>query len=270
MDTPLKRKIMRTVPLKERLPISMTVNGESPKSPDPVFRSIPFLHYADTRGAFVALRDMDMSTTAVVLFDEVPYRPDEGCVMVVYNGYNEPEGEETFEALKDALGTSDGVVCHARYKNSSLESVAAEITQYATQPIKSETTMSRALTPLEVQDVFLTEVANIAEEYANDEDLTSSEKCHGVAFSVLAAIDGSRGISPMQLVAIPAENTKQICIDQGEDFVQPGTILNPEFNLHTRYDLIRKDVMSGMPDDTEEIVSEAADELESLLDDIPF
>jgi hypothetical protein len=74
----------------------------------------------------------------------------------------------------------------------------------------------------------------------------------------------------MQLVAIPAENTKQICIDQGEDFVQPGTILNPEFNLHTRYDLIRKDVMSGMPDDVEEIVSEAADELESLLDDIPF
>lgn len=278
MDSPLKRRTMLNVRLLERMSSLMMLSNEYTEGTSLVTRSIPFLHYKDTRGAFDVTRDMEMNPVAVALFDTIPERPDEGSVLVVYNGYNEPYGEETWEAVKAALGTDSGVVTHTRFKNTTLESVAAEISQYANQPTKSEMNMSRPLTPLEVQDIFLTEVANIAEEYANDEDLTVSQKCHGVAFSVLATIDGSRGSSPMQLVALPPEAAKQVCIEQGEDFIQPGTIINPEFNLHTRYDLIRKDVMSGMPDDGEnaEQDSETVSGVpaESLLDDadedLPF
>lgn len=123
---------------------------------------------------------------------------------------------------------------------------------------------SRAFTALEVQDRLLTTVINIADEYANDDDLSATDKCHGVAFSVLAALDGTRDLPPMDIVTRPPQAAIDVSIEEGEDYIPAGLVVNQNYDIHKRYDLIRKEVASELADELD--VSAAVDE----DDTIPF
>lgn len=125
---------------------------------------------------------------------------------------------------------------------------------------------ARALTALEVQDRLLTTAINIADEYANDDDLSATDKCHGVAFSLLAALDGTRDLPPMDLVTRPSQDVIDINIEQGEDYIPAGLVVNTGYDMHKRYDLIRKEVASDIADDVEE----GGDQSGIDDDEIPF
>lgn len=119
---------------------------------------------------------------------------------------------------------------------------------------------ARALTALEVQDRLLTTAINIAEEYAVDDDLSVTEKCHGVAFSVLAALDGTRDLPPMDIVTRPPQSAIDLNISEGEDYIPAGLVVNTNYDMHKRYDLIRKDVVESLGDDDSASEDDAAED----------
>jgi len=128
----------------------------------------------------------------------------------------------------------------------------------------------RTLTELEARDLLVATAVNIAEEYAQDPDLDVAEKCHGVAFSVLAALDGKREVPAMQLLAQTSDETVRLSKEQGEPYIAPGTNMNPAYDLHTRYTSMRQEMA------TEAAEAEVLDDEESLpllvddVDDLPF
>lgn len=118
---------------------------------------------------------------------------------------------------------------------------------------------TRPYSKQEVQEMVISTVAEIAEEYANDPDLTVLDKCHGVAFSVLAALDGTRnGMPALDLVVASTTQEVSLCQEQGEPFYENGMVVNSDRKLHTRYDQIRREATTAI----------AGEEMEP--DDIPF
>ena len=95
-------------------------------------------------------------------------------------------------------------------------------------------TTPRAYTPEELREMVLYHMRTLARYWANLPDQTPLERCEGVAFSILTMIDGSAGgvTFALTLVADCDPGDKQFRIDEGENWVEPGTDLNSDCMLH--------------------------------------
>jgi len=79
--------------------------------------------------------------------------------------------------------------------------------------------MSKEYTNDEVRAKFLNHVNHLVKYWANLENQTEFDKVEGVAFSILAAIDGcSMDLPGFILAPCPHKDDKQFHIDNGEDY----------------------------------------------------
>ncbi|MCP5028625.1 MAG: hypothetical protein GY929_20300 [Actinomycetia bacterium] len=87
----------------------------------------------------------------------------------------------------------------------------------------------RAYTAEEMRTKFLTHVRDIVRRHPNDSGL--------VAFSILCLIDGVSSLPTFDLVARPHSTDRAFDINRGENWVEPGQIINdcPEY-LHDLLD----------------------------------
>lgn len=101
----------------------------------------------------------------------------------------------------------------------------------------------RAYTSEELRDKFLQEVRTIANHWARlpDRDpatgtiFTAKERCDGVAWSILSLLDGETlDIPGIDLVFQPSEEDKQYHIENGENWVEPGTVVSDWLHEHFR------------------------------------
>lgn len=129
----------------------------------------------------------------------------------------------------------------------------------------------RHLTELEARDQLVATAVSIANEYAIDPDLDATEKCHGVAFSILATLDGKRDLPAMHLVAQTAAEVARVSKEQGEPYIAFGTNINPAYDLHVRYTSMRKELAAEAAETEveEDAVAEAVTSFDDG-EDIPF
>ncbi len=92
----------------------------------------------------------------------------------------------------------------------------------------------RAWTPDELRDSLLEHVRQIAHYWAtNAQSGNLADRCDGVAFSILAMMDGCTiGIPPVDLVFRPHEEDKQYHIDNGENWIEDGTTISDALHEH--------------------------------------
>jgi hypothetical protein len=79
---------------------------------------------------------------------------------------------------------------------------------------------SREYTRKEVKDQFLQHVRRLINYWETvDKEMSSIKKLEGLAFSILATIDGCGvGLPGFILSPNPHEDDKQYCIDEGENY----------------------------------------------------
>ncbi|HCA5183278.1 TPA: hypothetical protein MW242_002910 [Acinetobacter baumannii] len=93
--------------------------------------------------------------------------------------------------------------------------------------------MSAEKTKEDLRADFIEAMKNTACYWANLPDLSERERCDGVIFSVMNILDGS-GSFPcaIDLVLRPHPEDKQFSIDEGEDYILDGTVINDDVMLH--------------------------------------
>lgn len=97
------------------------------------------------------------------------------------------------------------------------------------------TNESRAFTQEEVRDKFLSKVKSIAAYWAKLPDQTVSEKCDGVAFSILSTLDGcSMDFPACDISLAPHQDDKAYMIERNENYFEPGMVINRDA-LHELY-----------------------------------
>lgn len=95
--------------------------------------------------------------------------------------------------------------------------------------------MSKERTKDEMREMFLDECRGMCDYWANlPGDRGARERIDGAMFSLLVLIDGSSGGFPaaIDLVMRPHEDDKQFCIDEDEDYVVDGQVINDDCHLH--------------------------------------
>ena len=96
----------------------------------------------------------------------------------------------------------------------------------------------RAFTKEELRKDFLDHLRTLARYWAaSDHPMTKEELCSSVIFSVLCAIDGVACAVPysLDLVCRPHPDDKQSCIDDGENWVEDGMVINDDGYLHDEW-----------------------------------
>lgn len=84
----------------------------------------------------------------------------------------------------------------------------------------------RAYTQDETTALVLERVRQMAAEWANMPDKTPKERCDGLAFSIMAMLDGeTAGMPGMSVAMQPHPDDKAFRIEQGENWFEPGTTL---------------------------------------------
>jgi hypothetical protein len=79
--------------------------------------------------------------------------------------------------------------------------------------------MSREYTKDEVREMFLSNLKGIVNYWAKLPDKTPKEKLEGLAFTILAEIDGSSSTIPTFILApLPNEADKEYYIDKGKNY----------------------------------------------------
>lgn len=87
--------------------------------------------------------------------------------------------------------------------------------------------MSEAVHADDLRDTFLQVLAAYAHYWATLEGKTPHERCNGLAFSMLAIIDGSNMSLPsFDLVARPHPDDKLLLQAEGSDWIEDGTIIS--------------------------------------------
>lgn len=90
----------------------------------------------------------------------------------------------------------------------------------------------RAYTEEEVQDIFLNHLATLAHYWATvtpdeGEAMTVLDRCNGLVHSILSNISGSGLAHPaIDLRLAPHESDKAFHISEGENYFQPGMVIN--------------------------------------------
>ena len=88
-------------------------------------------------------------------------------------------------------------------------------------------------TQAEVKKEFIGNVQAIVNYWNSAPDL--SDRCHGVAFSILNLIDGYRGMPSIDLVLRPHTEDKEFSIENGEKYYQDGMVINNDAMLHEEF-----------------------------------
>jgi hypothetical protein len=94
--------------------------------------------------------------------------------------------------------------------------------------------MSRAKTAEEVRSELLSQIRCIAHYWSNLPDKSASERCDGVAFSILNIFDGTSAMPAFDLLVSPHESDKQFHIDEGDDYYEPQMMIN-DCMMHDEY-----------------------------------
>lgn len=96
--------------------------------------------------------------------------------------------------------------------------------------------MSKAITSEELQQRLLYHFRSLAKYWAKQHPDSAEDACNGMAFSVLTFLDGCTGDMPsVELIARPHPDDKQYHIDNGEDWIEDGTVINTGGYLHELY-----------------------------------
>ncbi|MFP0271508.1 hypothetical protein [Acinetobacter baumannii] len=91
--------------------------------------------------------------------------------------------------------------------------------------------MSKPIPKEMIRDELLGQFRNFARYWAQHKG-TDLEKCEGLVHSILTTIDG-RGVFPaIDLVIRPHPDDKQYHIDNGDDYIEDGTVINDDVLLH--------------------------------------
>ena len=91
----------------------------------------------------------------------------------------------------------------------------------------------RAYTKEEVRELFLAIIQDNARYWAELPGLTPQERCDGVAFSILAAIDGSVvGFPAVDLVLSPHQDDENDAMENGANWFKQGMVINDDCMLH--------------------------------------
>jgi len=94
--------------------------------------------------------------------------------------------------------------------------------------------MTEPYTKEEMRQMFLDNCKSIASYWSQLGDITPREMCDGVVFSILGAIDGCSGGFPcaIDLVMKPHMEDKDYHTPNGENWVEPGQVINDDVMLH--------------------------------------
>lgn len=98
----------------------------------------------------------------------------------------------------------------------------------------------RAYTPDELRDHMLEQIVAYSRYWAElpDTDRATgrtksiADRCEGVAFSILAMLDGDSMLPGVNLVFQPHEDDKEYHISQGENWIEPGTTVSDTLHEH--------------------------------------
>ena len=95
--------------------------------------------------------------------------------------------------------------------------------------------MSKAITKEEAREIFIGQCQVICSYWLNESRAsTAKDKVEGAVFSIMNIFDGTCGGFPaaIDLVLRPHENDKQYCIDNDEDWIVDGMVINDDVHLH--------------------------------------
>lgn len=96
--------------------------------------------------------------------------------------------------------------------------------------------MSEAIDKTEAREMFLAQCRSIADYWVNEPRAeTSREKIEGSIFSIMNIFDGTCGGFPaaIDLVLRPHEDNKQYCVDNDENWIVDGQVINDDCHLHS-------------------------------------
>lgn len=128
-----RKLIMSTFKDKQTLPVNLILPDGTRLRQD-----VLFLHHKDSSAAFEVMSEIGSAMFAVLLMDSVPGLSGEtGGVVVIYNGYAEPVGEDVWIAIKNALHADDGTVFGEKYTDYTLTQLADEISLFAEEGDKA-------------------------------------------------------------------------------------------------------------------------------------
>lgn len=101
--------------------------------------------------------------------------------------------------------------------------------------------MSRAYTKKELRENLLHHIHNLI-NYWNRQPETEINKLEGLAHSILVALDGNALAVHCRynLVADPHPDDKEYAISCGDNYVEPGMIINDDINMHSIFFRSRK------------------------------
>ena len=88
--------------------------------------------------------------------------------------------------------------------------------------------MSRAHTEDEAREIFISACRSLSDYWSGLEGRSKKEACEGLLFSIMNIIDGTSGSFPcaIDLVLSPHEDDKQFSIDNGENYMEAGMVIN--------------------------------------------
>lgn len=94
--------------------------------------------------------------------------------------------------------------------------------------------MTEPHTKEEMRQMFLDQLQSIASYWSQLGGITPREMCNGVVFSILNVFDGCSGGFPaaIDLALAPHPEDKEYCISNGENWVEPGQVINDDVMLH--------------------------------------
>jgi hypothetical protein len=97
-----------------------------------------------------------------------------------------------------------------------------------------ETPMPEAYTKEEMRQMFLDQLQSIASYWSQLGGVTPREMCDGVVFCVLSVFDGCSGGFPaaIDLALAPHPEDKEYYTSNGENWVEPGQVINDDVMLH--------------------------------------
>lgn len=94
----------------------------------------------------------------------------------------------------------------------------------------------RAKTKEEVREELLAHIRQLAGYWATIPGKTERERCDGLAFSILVIFDGQTMALPaMNLSLSPHPDNKEFNRSEGEDWYEPGMVINDDCHLHDLY-----------------------------------
>jgi hypothetical protein len=92
----------------------------------------------------------------------------------------------------------------------------------------------RAKTKEEVREEFLSQVHSYVEYWQNESRSDEKGKVSGVAFSILALIDGDGELPAMDIVMRPHPSDEAYFKEKGENWIPDGLIIN-DVPLHEQF-----------------------------------